>query len=211
MMCRSVAGSSSFSSQRDVVPERRPDEHIARGVGLAHHGQRLDEQVIPVRIHGLAGLIEQFEHHVRWRVLVALRHLRPEGQDMLAAALGILATVFVVVLVEDDVQALLHCLVHQAVQRGVPALGQLQLRVHRAEAVQVDPHGIETAVLDDLEVPQLEAATRRVFPQRVVAHDVHPAPHRLDLVGGAQGRVRGRRQRGSGHQQGNQQRAERHL
>ena len=92
-----------------------------------------------------------------------------------------------IVLVEDDVEFLRRRFLHQPVEDGVPARGQLELVVHLAEAVEIDPHGVEATVLDDLEVPRLEAAPGRVLPQRVVTDDVHAALHLRDLVGGGQG------------------------
>ena len=49
------------------------------------------------------------------------------------------------------------------------------LRIHVPEGLEVDPDEIEAALADLGEVPRLEAALRRVVPDRIVAEHVDAA------------------------------------
>ena len=113
-----------------------------------------------------------------------LAHLGPEGHELRAAGVDILAAQPVVVLVEDHGEVLRQGLVHQAVERREPAGGQFLLLVHEVERAEHDAHRGEAAILDELEVPRLEARLGGVEPQRVVADDVHAALHLRHLLGG---------------------------
>ena len=158
-------------------------------------------QCVPFRVHLAVRLVEDFEHHVRWRVPVVLRHLRPERQHLPAAALGVLAAAFVVVLVEDDVEVLLHRLADQPIEGGEPARRSSSLSFIWRKPYRLMRTVSKPPSLMILKCRGLKRAFDGVLPDRVVAHDVHAALHLRDLVGGGK-RLRGRGKCRQGEQAG---------
>ena len=184
-MCRSFAGSSSFGSQQMLFQNAGPMTTLRVGLVLRMTASASASSAFHIVVHRAVRLVEDLEHHLVRRVLVALGHLRPERQHQLAAARRVLVAALVVVLVEDHVEILLDALRRPA-RRGSrtrsgasTSFSFICRKPYRLMRTVSKPPSLMI-----LKCRGLKRPLRGVLPQRVVAHDVHAALHLRDLVGG---------------------------
>jgi len=136
---------------------------------------------------------------------LALRDLRPEGQQLRRTVrLGILAD-FVVVLVDHRHEAGRNRRIEHPVEI-VQHVGRDPVRlVHVFEAEQVDAHVPEAGSLDLRELGKPEGRIRAAIPDAVIAEHIHAAPH---PGRGRESRVVRRGQRRTCQRERHQKRAE---
>ena len=117
------------------------------------------------------------------RLLIVRSDLLPEAEELRLEPGRVLGHIREVMQVEDHHQVVLERVVHSPIQRFEPAGGKLIVGAfHVPEGVQVDSDVLKTAFFDQFEVFLFEAALLEIFPDGIVADDVHPAAQTLDLL-----------------------------
>ena len=139
------------------------------------------------------GFVENFEQQPVWIIPVVTRELIPDGLQARAACNNVALAGTVVVLVQNDGQSDGKRGVHQAVKCGKPdgidPAGLVRVR----EGMKIDAHGVETAVVQAVEMVRAESPGRRIVPDGIGPEHVHPPVHRPFLNFRADGHKRRQR------------------